>query len=169
MECYHCATIHPELTEVLPEFAEGYAAQYFVGHGAEFAPDRRASPSTAARASRCAGRRRRAGPPVLRDHVKPQVFVNLVPDHVIVHRMTPLAVDRTHGGVRLAVRARGGRVRPDVVEVGRAVPPGQHSGLRRLRAHPARDELAGVPRRRRARSGEHHIGAFHDWVRDRID
>jgi glycine betaine catabolism A len=34
MECYHCATIHPELTEVLPEFADGYAAQYFVGHGA---------------------------------------------------------------------------------------------------------------------------------------
>lgn len=36
MECYHCATIHPELTEVLPEFADGYAAQYYVGHGAEF-------------------------------------------------------------------------------------------------------------------------------------
>ena len=28
MECYHCATIHPELVEVLPEFAEGLAAQY---------------------------------------------------------------------------------------------------------------------------------------------
>jgi Rieske 2Fe-2S family protein len=39
MECYHCATIHPELTEVLPEFADGYAAQYYVGHGAEFGPD----------------------------------------------------------------------------------------------------------------------------------
>ncbi len=36
MECYHCATIHPELTEVLPEFADGYAAQYYVNHGAEF-------------------------------------------------------------------------------------------------------------------------------------
>lgn len=39
MECYHCATIHPELTEVLPEFADGYAAQYYVGHGAEFGED----------------------------------------------------------------------------------------------------------------------------------
>ena len=39
MECYHCATIHPELTEVLPEFADGYAAQYYVGHGAEFGAD----------------------------------------------------------------------------------------------------------------------------------
>lgn len=27
--------------------------------------------------------------------IKPQVFGNLVPDHVIVHRMTPLAPDRT--------------------------------------------------------------------------
>jgi hypothetical protein len=39
MECYHCATIHPELTEVLPDFADGLAAQYFVGHGAEFGED----------------------------------------------------------------------------------------------------------------------------------
>ena len=30
MECYHCSTIHPELTEVLPEFADGLAAQYFL-------------------------------------------------------------------------------------------------------------------------------------------
>lgn len=37
MECYHCATIHPELTGVLPEFARRYAAQYCVGHGAAFA------------------------------------------------------------------------------------------------------------------------------------
>src|SRR3954451_2607998 len=34
MECYHCATIHPELTRMLPEFAKGFAAQYYVGHGA---------------------------------------------------------------------------------------------------------------------------------------
>src|SRR3954453_2574690 len=39
MECYHCATIHPELTEMLPEFAQGNAAQMFVGHGAVFAED----------------------------------------------------------------------------------------------------------------------------------
>lgn len=39
MECYHCSTIHPELVHVLPEFAGGYAAQCYVGHGAEFGPD----------------------------------------------------------------------------------------------------------------------------------
>ena len=27
--------------------------------------------------------------------IKPQVFINLVPDHAIVHRMYPLAADRT--------------------------------------------------------------------------
>ncbi|MDR6415239.1 phenylpropionate dioxygenase-like ring-hydroxylating dioxygenase large terminal subunit [Pseudarthrobacter sulfonivorans] len=49
MECYDCATIHPELTEVLPEFADGLAAQYFVGHGAEFEAISRVSPSTVPR------------------------------------------------------------------------------------------------------------------------
>lgn len=36
MECCHRATIHPELTEFLPEFADGYAARYHVDHGAGF-------------------------------------------------------------------------------------------------------------------------------------
>ncbi|MFC9909523.1 SRPBCC family protein [Streptomyces sp. NPDC127197] len=44
MECCHCATIHPELTNALPEFANGYAA----------------------------------------------VFINLVPDHVTLHRVSRL-------------------------------------------------------------------------------
>src|SRR6202022_3577979 len=35
-ECSPCAPIHPELTEVLPELADGLAVQYHVGHGAEF-------------------------------------------------------------------------------------------------------------------------------------
>ncbi|MFJ3042346.1 MULTISPECIES: hypothetical protein [Streptomyces] len=30
-ECCHCATIRPELTNVLPEFADRYAAQHYVG------------------------------------------------------------------------------------------------------------------------------------------
>ncbi len=96
MECYHCATIHPELTEVLPEFAGGYAAQYYVGHGAAFGEQIQGftvdgSPGVA------------PIPTIGQDHdrkyyaitVKPQVFINLVPDHVIFHRMYPLAADRT--------------------------------------------------------------------------
>ena len=95
MECYHCATIHPELVEVLPEFAGGYAAQDYVGHGAAFGDD--------VEGFTVSGRALATIPGLAPDHdrkyyaitVKPQVFVNLVPDHVIFHRMYPLAVDRT--------------------------------------------------------------------------
>lgn len=96
MECYHCATIHPELTEVLPEFADGLAAQYYVGHGAAFAEDVHgftvdggASFPRLAAVDEAHDRRYYA------ITVNPQVFINLVPDHVIFHRMYPLAVDRT--------------------------------------------------------------------------
>lgn len=96
MECYHCATIHPELTEVLPEFADGLAAQYFVGHGAAFGDDVQGFTIDG-------GAGLDAIPGVTPDQdrryfaitVRPNVFINLVPDHVIVHRMFPLAADRT--------------------------------------------------------------------------
>jgi len=96
MECYHCATIHPELTSVLPEFAGGYAAQYYVGHGAAFA-DRAAGFTV----DGSAGFGRLPGVTDDQDRryfaitIRPQVFINLVPDHVILHRMIPLAADRT--------------------------------------------------------------------------
>ena len=96
MECYHCATIHPELTEMLPEFAQGNAAQMFVGHGAVFAED-----ALGFTVDRSEGQQNIPG--VDADHdrryyaitVKPTVFINLVPDHVIFHRMFPMAADRT--------------------------------------------------------------------------
>ena len=97
MECYHCATIHPELTEVLPEFADGLAAQYFVGHGAEFGSTR----SQGFTVDGCAGFDTLPGITAEQDRryyaitVKPTVFINLVPDHIIFHRMYPLAADRT--------------------------------------------------------------------------
>ena len=96
MECYHCATIHPELTEVLPEFADGYAAQYYVGHGAEFGGEIEGFTVDGSE-----GVDRLPGVTDDQDRsyyaitIKPQVFVNLVPDHVIFHRMFPLAADRT--------------------------------------------------------------------------
>lgn len=96
MECYHCATIHPELTEVLPEFAEGFAAQYFVGHGAAFGEEVEGFTVDGSE-----GLTRIPGISDGQDRryyavtIRPNVFVNLVPDHVIVHRMTPLAPDRT--------------------------------------------------------------------------
>ena len=97
MECYHCATIHPELTEVLPEFADGYAAQYFVGHGAEFGADIAGLHRRRQRRLRPAARRRRATRTgaTTRSRSSRTVFVNLVPDHVILHRMYPIAEDLT--------------------------------------------------------------------------
>ena len=108
MECYHCATIHPELTEVLPEFADGYAAQYFVGHGAEFGADVEGFTVDGSRGpGPHPGRRPRTRTAATtRSPIRPQVFINLVPDHVIFHRMFPLAADRTDRRVRLAVPAR---------------------------------------------------------------
>lgn len=96
MECYHCATIHPELTEVLPEFKDGLAAQYFVGHGAEFGSD-----VSGFTIDGSAGFETLPGVAPEQDRkyyaitVRPTVFVNLVPDHIIFHRMYPMAHDRT--------------------------------------------------------------------------
>jgi Rieske 2Fe-2S family protein len=170
MECYHCATIHPELTEVLPEFADGFAAQFFVGHGAEFAEDAQGFTVDGSE-----GFDRLPGVADDQDRryyaitVKPTVFINLVPDHVIVHRMFPLAVDRT-------VVECDWLYSKDVVASGRDVSRSVELFHRVneqdfeacVRTQPAmssrayRDGGVLVP-------SEHHIGAFHDWLQSRID
>jgi glycine betaine catabolism A len=170
MECYHCATIHPELTEVLPEFADGFAAQYFVGHGAQFAED---AQGFTVDGSEGFGRL----PGVADDQdrryyaitVKPTVFINLVPDHVIVHRMFPLSADRT-------VVECDWLYSKDVVAAGKDVSRSVELFHRVneqdfeacVRTQPAmssrayRDGGVLVP-------SEHHIGAFHDWLQSQID
>ena len=96
MECYHCATIHPELTEVLPEFADGYAAQYYVGHGAEFGEEVQGFTVDGSEGlDRIPGVAEEQDRRYYAITIRPQVFINLVPDHVIFHRMYPLAADRT--------------------------------------------------------------------------
>lgn len=170
MECYHCATIHPELTEVLPEFADGYAAQYFVGHGAEFAEDAQGFTVDGS-----AGFGRLPGVADDQDRryyaitVKPTVFINLVPDHVIVHRMFPLAADRT-------IVECDWLYSKDVVATGKDVSRSVELFHRVneqdfeacVRTQPAmssrayRDGGVLVP-------AEHHIGAFHDWLQSTID
>ncbi|MGP9022035.1 aromatic ring-hydroxylating oxygenase subunit alpha [Streptomyces sp. BR1] len=169
MECYHCATIHPELTHVLPEFAKGFAAQYYVGHGAEFA--RGAEGFTV---DGSAGFGRLSGLVDAQDRryyaitVKPQVFVNLVPDHVIVLRMFPAAVDHT-------VIECDWLYAPEVVasgaDVSRSVELFHRVNAQDFaaceRTQPAMDSRAYrhggvlVP-------SEHHIRAFHDWVLGRL-
>ncbi len=169
MECYHCATIHPELTEVLPEFADGLAAQFFVNHGAAFGADIKGFTIDGS-----------AGldeiPSIDPDQdrkyyaitIKPQVFVNMVPDHIIFHRMYPMAADRT-------IVECDWLYLPSVVEQGKDVTKSVElfDRVNRQdfeaceRCQPAmssrvyRDGGVLVP-------SEHHIGVFHDWLRNQI-
>jgi Rieske 2Fe-2S family protein len=169
MECYHCATIHPELTEVLPEFADGYAAQYYVGHGAAFAEQAQGFTVDG-------GAGHTPIPGIGDDHdrryyaitVNPQVFINLVPDHVVFHRMVPVAPDRT-------VVECDWLFLPDVVASGadieRSVELFHRVNQQDFDAC-ERCQLAATSRAY-ADGGvlvpsEHHIGEFHRWVTDRL-
>ena len=165
MECYHCATIHPELTRVLPEFAKGYAAQYYVGHGAEFADWAQAFTVTGDGGF---GRLPTVSPEQERRYfavtVLPQVFLNLVPDHVIAHRMFPLAADRTTVVCDWLFA-------PEVVTSGRDVGPSVELFDRVNRQDFEACELTQLSMGSRAyRDGgvlvpsEHHIASFHDWL-----
>ena len=169
MECYHCATIHPELTEVLPEFADGYAAQYYVGHGAEFGADIEGFTVDGS-----AGHEVIPGIAADQDRryyaitVRPQVFVNLVPDHVILHRMFPLAPDRTLVECDWLYL-------PRVVETGADLDRSVELFDRVNRQDfDACERCQPAMSSRRYRDGgvlvpsEHHIGAFHDWLREQI-
>ncbi len=169
MECYHCATIHPELTEVLPEFADGYAAQFFVNHGAAFGSDVQGFTVDGSEGLD-------ALPGIDPDQdrkyyavtVKPQVFINLVPDHIIFHRMFPMAADRT-------IVECDWLYLPSVVEQNKDVTKSVElfDRVNRQdfdaceRCQPAmssriyRDGGVLVP-------SEHHIGTFHDWLQDKI-
>lgn len=169
MECYHCATIHPELTEVLPEFADGYAAQYYVGHGAEFGEEVQGFTVDGSE-----GLDRIPGVAEDQDRryyaitVRPQVFINLVPDHVIFHRMYPVAVDRT-------IVECDWLYLPHVVESGKDVSRSVElfDRVNRQDFEACERTQPGMHSRLYAKGGvlvpsEHHIGAFHDWVTERL-
>ncbi|MEU4221089.1 aromatic ring-hydroxylating dioxygenase subunit alpha [Actinoplanes sp. NPDC026623] len=169
MECYHCATIHPELVHVLPEFAGGYAAQYYVGHGAEFGPgiegftvDGSAGVTAIASLTQEQDRRYYAVT------IKPQVFLNLVPDHVILHRMYPLAPGRTVvecDWLYLPEVVAGGRDLTSSVELFDRVNRQDFEACERCQPAMSSRAYAGggvlVP-------SEHHIATFHRWLRDRL-
>ncbi|MBX9398392.1 aromatic ring-hydroxylating dioxygenase subunit alpha [Streptomyces sp. TRM72054] len=169
MECYHCATIHPELTEVLPEFADGFAAQYYVGHGAEFGEEIRGFTVDGGE-----GLDRIPGVSEDQDRryyaitVRPQVFINLVPDHVIFHRMYPMAVDRT-------IVECDWLYLPHVVDSGKDVSRSVElfHRVNQQDFDACERTQPGMSSRAYAKGGvlvpsEHHIGAFHTWVQDRL-
>lgn len=165
MECYHCATIHPELTEVLPEFADGLAAQYFVGHGATFGDEVEGFTVDGS-----AGLTPIPGVAPDQDRryyaitVRPSVFINLVPDHVIFHRMFPLAHDRT-------IVECDWLYLPDVVAGGHDINRSVELFHRvNQQDFDACERTQPSMSSRAYRSGgvlvpsEHHIGEFHEWL-----
>jgi Rieske 2Fe-2S family protein len=169
MECYHCPTIHPELVRVLPEFARGYAAQYYVGHGTGFADD-----AAGFTIDGRPGLERIESINDLQDRryfaitIRPNVFVNLLPDHVVLHRLTPLAPDRTQivcDWLYLPAVIERGDDLDASVELFDRVNRQDFAACERCQlATTSRAYAAGgvlVP-------AEHHIGAFHRWVDDRL-
>src|SRR5205807_8502889 len=97
--------------------------------------------------------------------VKPQVFINLVPDHVILHRMCPLAADR-------AVVECDWLYAQDVVAQGRDVSASVELFHRvNVQDFAACERCQPAMSSRAYRNGgvlvpsEHHIGGFHDWLR----
>ena len=169
LECYHCASIHPELTAVLPEFRRGYAAQYYVGHGAQYAPG-----ADGFTVDGTAGHGRLPGLMPDQDRryfavtIPPQVFINLVADHVIVHRMFPLAPDRTAVECDWLYPA-------EVVASGTDLTRSVELFHRVNQQDFAACELCqpAMSSRGYARGGalvpsERHLGDFHAWVRSRL-
>jgi phenylpropionate dioxygenase-like ring-hydroxylating dioxygenase large terminal subunit len=94
MECYHCAPMHPELVRRLPAFRSGATQEY--GLGTALADDAEAL-TVSGRAPAppfpglAAGHERHYFGMV----VRPNVFLNLLPDHVIIHTLLPLTPDQS--------------------------------------------------------------------------
>jgi glycine betaine catabolism A len=169
MECYHCSSIHPELVGVLPEFARGLAAQANVGMGAEFG-----SEVNGFTVDGGAGFDRLPGITDDQDRryyaitVKPTVFINLVPDHVIFHRMYPMSADRTV-------------VECDWLYTGDVLASDQDVSHSVELFHRVNEQdFAACERTQPAMSSrayrhggvlvpaEHHIAEFHEWVVSRL-
>lgn len=96
LECYHCSTIHPELTRTLPSFRSGLGTQTNAEGWAGFA--------ATVDGFSLSGQERFGRLPGLGDGeerrywgitLHPGTLINLLPDHVVVHRFRPVAVDRT--------------------------------------------------------------------------
>ena len=94
-ECYHCPSVHPELTTVLPEFKRGQGTLHQAGYGAAYGEgiggftfDGREGLPPLPGLTEEDGRR------YYGLVLTPNVFLNLVGDHVILHWLEPLAADR---------------------------------------------------------------------------
>lgn len=96
MECYHCGPVHPELVHLIPGFRTGTSYQGLPGQGTALGDE--------IQAFTLSGKGERARLPGLRAEddrqyfawvFSPNVFVNLLPDHVIVHTLFPQGPERS--------------------------------------------------------------------------
>jgi Rieske 2Fe-2S family protein len=155
---------------VLPEFADGLAAQYFVGHGALFGEN-----VAGFTVDGSAGLDAIPGVTADQDRryyaitVRPNVFINLVPDHVIFHRMYPMAADRT-------IVECDWLYLPDVVAQGRDLDRSVELFHRvNVQDFEACERTQPAMSSRAYRNGgvlvpsEHHIVEFHQWVQTRLN
>jgi Rieske 2Fe-2S family protein len=97
-ECYHCATIHPELVDTLPQFRRltgGVDATYETD-GYIFAEDKASfSVSGDTILPRLPGLDDRDDRRYFGMVIRPNCFLSLLPDHVIVHRFEPVGPELT--------------------------------------------------------------------------
>ena len=150
-ECYHCSHIHPELVQTIPQFrSPAMGADGYDPDGYPIAADRASFSLTGQTVlPRLPGLLPADDGLYYGMVLRPNCFLSLVSDHVIVHRFEPVARGPDPRGVRVAVPAGdagGGPVRRQ--RRGRAVLPGQRAGLRRGGVVPAEHELARLPERR---------------------
>jgi glycine betaine catabolism A len=97
-ECYHCPTIHPELCKVSPpKSGENYAAEGTWVGGWMDLRDGMATMSLDGQShgAPLRGLDETGLRTVIYVHIFPNVLVSLHPDYVMVHRLVPLAADRT--------------------------------------------------------------------------
>jgi len=96
MECYHCGPVHPELVRLIPDFRNGTSYQGLPGQGTSFGED--------IEAFTLSGKGNRSRLPDLEPEddrlyyawvLWPNVFINLLPDHVILHTLQPLGPDHS--------------------------------------------------------------------------
>ncbi len=101
--------------------------------------------------------------------MRPQVFINLVPDHVIIHRMYPIAADQTVvecDWLYLPAVVEQGRDLDKSVELFHRVNEQDFEACERtqpaMSSRVYREGGVLVP-------SEHHIGEFHAWVLARLE
>ena len=96
-ECYHCSTIHPELVDTLPQFRNltGAGVTYDTD-GYLFAEDKASfSVSGTTVLPRLPGLEDRDDRKYYGMVLRPNCFLSLLPDHVIVHRFEPAGPELT--------------------------------------------------------------------------